>query len=315
MQATQTQASVLPIADQRARAARLRARELRQFALGMLFLIPSLIVFVVFVFYPLAKSIYLSAYLTDPLGRPSVFVGFELYTELAQSELFRNSVWVSFKLALLIVPALLLISLALAVLANRQVRGIGVFRLIYASTISVSTAIASTIFLLMFSPQTGALNYLLGLVGVKAIPWLLDPQYAPTAIAITTIWSSIGFNFIVLLSGMQGIPEELYESAALDGAHGWTMFRNITLPLLSPTLFFVVVVSTIGVLQAFTQIHILTKGGPSDSTYSIVYSIYEEAFLRFQFGSASAQAMILFAVMLVLTILQFQVLERRVHYS
>ena len=315
MQATQSQASPLPILDERTRAQRRRLREIRQFLLGMLFLIPSLIVFVVFVFYPVAKSIYLSSYLTDPLGRPSVFVGFELYTDLLKDKYFLNSVWVSFKLALLVVPALLVIALGLAVLANRQLRGIGVFRLIFASTISISTAIASTIFLLMFSAQTGTLNYLLGLVGIKGVPWLLDPGSAPAAVAIATIWSSIGFNFIVLLSGMQGIPEELYESAALDGAYGWTLFRHITIPLLSPTLFFVSVVSTLGVLQAFTQIYILTKGGPSDSTYSLVYSIYEEAFLRFQFGSASAQAMILFVVMLALTVLQFQVLERRVHYE
>ena len=315
MQATQSQASPVPVVDARARAQRRRLRELRQFLLGMLFLVPSLVVFIVFVFYPLAKSIYLSAYLTDPLGRPSVFVGFELYTELLKDKYFLNSIWASFRLALLVVPALLAIALGLAVLANRQLRGIGVFRLIFASTISISTAIASTIFLLMFSAQTGTLNYLLGLVGVKGVPWLLDPGSAPTAVAIATIWSSIGFNFIVLLSGMQGIPEELYESAALDGAHGWTLFRHITIPLLSPTLFFVSVVSTLGVLQAFTQIHILTKGGPSDSTYTLVYSIYEEAFLRFQFGSASAQAMILFVVMLALTVLQFQVLERRVHYE
>ena len=315
MQATQSQASPLPVVDAAARAQRRRLREIRQFLLGMLFLIPSLIVFAVFVFYPVAKSVYLSSYLTDPIGRPSVFVGFELYTDLVRDKYFLNSVWVSFKLALLVVPALLVIALGLAVLANRQLRGIGVFRLIFASTISISTAIASTIFLLMFSAQTGTLNYLLGLVGIKGVPWLLDPTSAPTALAIATIWSSLGFNFIVLLSGMQGIPEELYESAGLDGAHGWTLFRHITIPLLSPTLFFVSVVSTLGVLQAFTQIHILTKGGPSDSTYCLVYSIYEEAFLRFQFGSASAQAMILFVVMLALTVLQFQVLERRVHYE
>jgi sn-glycerol 3-phosphate transport system permease protein len=315
MQAAQSQSGVLSATDQQARAARKRARELRNFLLGMAFIIPSLLIFIVFVFYPVARSVYLSAYLTDPLGRPSVFVGLELYGDLLQDEGFRNSVWVSFKLALLVVPPLILIALALAVLANRQIRGIGLFRLLYGSTISVSTAIASTIFLLMFSPQTGLFNYLLGRLGMGPFPWLLDPRYAPAAVAIATIWSSIGFNFIVLLSGMQGIPEELYESAALDGAHGWSLFRHITIPLLSPTLFFVGVVSTIGVLQAFTQIYIMTKGGPSDSTYSMVYSIYEEAFLRFQFGSASAQAMILFIIMLALTVLQFQVLERRVHYG
>jgi len=210
---------------------------------------------------------------------------------------------------------LALAALALAVLANRALRGIGFFRFLYASTISISTAIASTIFLLMFSFQIGTINYLLDLVGIQPVPWLLSPEWAPVSIAIATIWSTLGFTFIVLLSGMQGIPEELYESAALDGAHGWSLFRHITIPLLSPTLFFLIVVSTIAVFQAFTQIYVMTKGGPSDSTYSIVYSIYEEAFIRFQFGSASAQAVILFIIMLSLTIIQFQVIERRVHYG
>ena len=315
MQATQTQSRGAPVVDERARAARHREREIRQFLLGMAFLIPSLIVFVVFVFYPVARSIYLSTYLTDPLGRPSVFIGTEIYTDLLRDPLFLNSIWVSIKLTLLIVPALIVLALALAVLANRALRGIGFFRFLYASTISISTAIASTIFLLMFSFQIGTINYLLDLVGIQPVPWLLSPEWAPVSIAIATIWSTLGFTFIVLLSGMQGIPEELYESAALDGAHGWSLFRHITIPLLSPTLFFLIVVSTIAVFQAFTQIYVMTKGGPSDSTYSIVYSIYEEAFIRFQFGSASAQAVILFIIMLSLTIIQFQVIERRVHYG
>ncbi len=315
MQVTQSAPRAISPADVRARAARRRAREARNFLLALAFLLPSLIIFVTFVFYPLAKSIYLSTYLTDPLGRPSVFVGLDIYTDLLTDPDFQESVWVSFKLALLIVPSVIVLALALAVLANQRVRGIGVFRLVFASTIAVSTAIASNIFLMMYSAQSGTINWLLHFLGIPAIPWLLDPFWAPIAVAIATVWMTLGFTFIVLLSGMQGIPDELYESAALDGASGWPMFRHITLPLLSPTLFFVAVVTTIAVFQAFTQIYIMTKGGPSNSTNTIVFSLYLDAFQRFQFGIASAQAMILFAIMLVLTIIQFRVLERRVHYG
>lgn len=315
MQVTQSVPRALSPADVRARTARRRAREARNFLLALAFLLPSLVIFITFVFYPLAKSIYLSTYLTDPLGRPSVFVGLEIYQDLLTDPDFQESIWVSVKLALLIVPSVIVLAMALAVLANQRLRGIGIFRLIFASTVAVSTAIASNIFLMLYSTQSGTFNWLLHLVGIPAVPWLLDPFWAPIAIAIATVWMTLGFTFIVLLSGMQGIPEELYESAALDGAHGWSMFRNITFPLLSPTMFFVAVVTTIGVFQAFTQIYIMTKGGPSNSTNTIVFSLYLDAFQRFQFGIASAQAMILFVIMLVLTILQFQVLERRVHYG
>ncbi|MFN8498573.1 MAG: sugar ABC transporter permease [Anaerolineae bacterium] len=315
MQVTQPAPRAMSATDARARAARRRARDVRNFLTALAFLLPSLFIFTVFVFYPLAKSIYLSTYLTDPLGRPSVFVGLDIYYDLLTDPDFQESVWVSFKLALLIVPSVILLALALAVLANQRVRGIGVFRLLFASTVAVSTAIASNIFLMLYSPQSGTINWLLGLVGLPAIPWLLDAFWAPIAVAIATVWMTLGFTFIVLLAGMQGIPDELYESAALDGASGWPMFRHITVPLLSPTLFFVAVVTTIAVFQAFTQIYIMTKGGPSNSTNTIVFSLYLDAFQRFQFGIASAQAMILFAIMLVLTILQFRVLERRVHYG
>ncbi|MFN8475253.1 MAG: sugar ABC transporter permease [Anaerolineae bacterium] len=315
MQVTQPVPRAMSATDARARAARRRARETRNFLLALAFLLPSLIIFTIFVFYPLAKSVYLSTYLTDPLGRPSVFVGLDIYRDLLTDPDFQESIWVSFKLALIIVPSVIALALALAVLANQRVRGIGVFRLLFASTIAVSTAIASNIFLMLYSSQSGTINWLLQLVKLPAVPWLLDPFWAPIAVAIATVWMSLGFTFIVLLAGMQGIPDELYESAALDGASGWPMFRHITFPLLSPTLFFVAVVTTIAVFQAFTQIYIMTKGGPSNSTNTIVFSLYLDAFQRFQFGIASAQAMVLFVIMLILTILQFRVLERRVHYG
>ena len=132
---------------------------------------------------------------------------------------------------------------------------------------------------------------------------------------ITTIWLTLGTNIIVLLAGLQGIPEEIYEAARLDGARGVRMFARITIPMVSPSLFFLLVVDTVAVLQAFTQIHLLTRGGPVDATRTLVYGIYLDAFQNFQFGFASAESVVLFALVLVLTIIQFRFVERRVHYQ
>src|SRR3981081_1449758 len=135
------------------------------------------------------------------------------------------------------------------------------------------------------------------------------------AVSITTIWLTLGTNIIVLLAGLQGIPEEIYEAARLDGARGARMFTRITVPMVSPSLFFLLVIDSVQVLQAFTQIHLLTRGGPVDATRALVYSIYLDAFQNFQFGYASAQAVVLFVLVLGLTLVQFRVVESRVHYQ
>jgi len=201
------------------------------------------------------------------------------------------------------------------VLANQKLRGINIFRTMMASTIAVSAAVGSLMWLLLLNPTLGLLNFALGVVQIPGPQWLTDPNVAVIAISLTTIWLTLGFNIIVLLAGLQGIPEELYESARIDGAVAWHSFRHITVPLLTPSLFFLLVVDTIGVFQAFTQIHLLTRGGPVDSTRALVYSLFLDAFQNFLMGYASAQAMVLFILILVLTIIQFRFVERFVHYQ
>jgi sn-glycerol 3-phosphate transport system permease protein len=159
------------------------------------------------------------------------------------------------------------------------------------------------------------LNYLLSLAHVQGPQWLTDPGRAILAVSLTTVWLMLGFNIIVLLAGLQGIPEELYESAKIDGAVGARTFWHITVPLVSPSLFLLLVVDTITVTQSFTQIHLLTRGGPVDTTRALVYSIYLDGFVNFQFGYAQAQAFVLFLLILVLTLLQFRFVEQRVHYQ
>jgi ABC-type sugar transport system permease subunit len=293
-----------------------RLRTAQATLISLLYLAPSLIVFGTFVFYPLLKSIYLSLYASSPFSfSTGIFVGLKQYQIALNSPSYRQGLMVTLLYTVYTVPLGILIALALATLSNVRVRGIGLFRTIYALPIGVSVGASSIVFLLLYNARAGVINYFLTSLNLPAVDWLTQPRSALWAVAILSIWGGIGFNFIVLLSGLQGIPEELYESARIDGATNWRIFRSVTLPLLMPTLFFVLVVSTIAAFQSFAQIHILTKGGPADATNVVVYSIYREAFFNFQTGYASAQAVILFGILMVLTAIQFLVIERRVHYS
>jgi len=290
-------------------------RDARALAPGLAYLAPSLILFVAFVFYPLTQTIRLSFYNTRSTGVATTFAGLDQYTELLSSEAFRTGMVATAQFALYTVPASIAVALVLAVLLNQRLRGVNVFRTMMSSTIAVSAAVGSLIWLLLFNPSLGLLNYVLSLVGIRGPEWLIQPTTAVIAVALTTVWLMLGTNIIVLLAGLQGVPEEIYEAARIDGARGIRMFTRITVPMVSPSLFFLLVVDTIAVLQAFTQIHLLTRGGPVDATRVLVYSIYLDAFQNFQFGYASAQAVILLLLVLALTIVQFGVVERRVHYQ
>lgn len=290
-------------------------RDFRSLATGLAYLGPSLILFAAFVFIPLAQSIYLSFFNTRATGAITTFAGLDHYVELLTSQAFRTGLVATTLFAVYTVPVGIALGLVLAVLLNQRLRGINVFRTMMSSTIAISAAVGALIWLLLLNPSLGLLNYVLSLVGIRGPEWLIQPATAIIAVSITTIWLTLGTNIIVLLAGLQGVPEEIYEAARLDGARGLRMFTGITVPMVSPSLFFLLVVDTVAVLQAFTQIHLLTRGGPVDATRVLVYSIYQDAFQNFQFGFASAQAVILFLLVMALTIVQFRFVERRVHYQ
>lgn len=282
---------------------------------ALLYLFPSILLFSVFIFYPMFRTIYLSFFLTDQAGQPALFVGFENFEYLLQSSEFLNSMKATFLFVLYTVPVCIIIALFLALLANEKLKGIGFFRTIYSSTMGVSVAASSVIWLFLFHPSIGMFNRLLSVMQLPQIQWLLDPEWALLSVSISTIWMNLGFSFLIILGGLQNIDEHLYESARIDGAGYFHRLRRITIPMLSPTLFFIVTITLINAFQSFGQIDILTRGGPSQSTNLIVYSIYREAFINYQFGTASAQAVFLFIVILIVTILQFKLLERKVHYQ
>ncbi len=282
---------------------------------ALLYLLPSILLFSVFIFYPMFRTIYLSFFLTNQAGEAALFVGLENYAYLFESAAFRNSIKATFLFVLYTVPTGVIIALGLALLANEKLKGIGIFRTIYASTMGISVAASSVVWLFLFHPSIGMFNKVLSLMNLPQVEWLLDPTWALLSVSLTTIWLNTGFSFLIILGGLQNIDEHLYESARIDGASYWYRLRRITIPMLSPTLFFIITISLINAFQTFGQVDILTKGGPSQSTNLIVYSIYREAFVNYQFGTASAQAVFLFVCILIFTIIQFKLGERKVHYQ
>lgn len=299
-------------------APRLRTRantRLREAALALALLAPSIALFSTFAFYPLVKTFYLGFFRSDPFGLSSSYVGLDQYIDVLGSDRFHRSLLTTGLFALFTVPTGLVLGLALALLAHQKLRGMIIYRTIFSSTVATSVAVASVMWLTLLNPSIGIINYGLREAGFEPINWLGDPQWALPAVSLTTIWLNLGFTFIVILAGLQTIPDELYESASVDGAGSVSRLFNVTLPMLSPTLLFSVVVLTINAFQSFGQIDLLTQGGPLDRTNVLVYSIYTEGFRNFNEGVAAAQGVALFLIVLALTLIQFRFLERRVFYG
>ncbi|MFA1819962.1 carbohydrate ABC transporter permease [Virgibacillus oceani] len=285
------------------------------FGEGMLYISLALVLLAVFLFYPMIMTLYYSFFEVSGGGEVGDFVGWDHYNDLFQSSEFRKSMVGTFLFVLYTVPAEIVISLFLAVIASEKLKGIGFFRTIFSSTLGISVAAGATIFLFLYHPSLGVLNNMLAFFGINGVDWLTNSNWALFSVALTTVWMHIGINFIILLGGLQNISRDLYEVADIDGAGYWSKLFKITIPLLSPVLFFVTIIGIIGAFQTFGQIDILTGGGPAGSTNIIVYSIYQEAFSYGNFGYASAQAIILFIIILIVTIVQFKFGEKKVHYQ
>lgn len=281
------------------------------------FLLPSLVGLGLFVFYPLGRSIYLSVHGNDIFGGAGAFVGMRNYSQMLSSQDFRQVLVTTALFTLFTVVPGVLGALAVVLLLEARVRSARVFRTAFAVPMAFSAASASVVFAVIYNPAIGVANGVLGQLGIGRVGWLTDPSIALVSVAVATVWMQFGYGVLVLSAGVGSIPPEVFEAARLDGATGWRLARRITVPLLGPQLFFLVVVSTIQALQSFGQIHILTKGGPDGATTTLVYSIYQQAFAfgASNFGLASAQALVLLVVVLACTAVQFGVLERKVHYT
>ena len=279
--------------------------------LGYLLLFPALLIFGVFIFYPLIHNVYLGFYRSPPFpGLPSTYVGFDQYRDVLTSSDFLDSLKTTALFAILTVPVGIGLGLALAVLAHQQLRGIGIYRTIFSSTVATSVAVAAVIFGTLMNPQVGLLPWL----GITTQPPILqNTTWALPAVAVTTIWQTLGLTFILMSAGLQSVPDELLEAARVDGAGAWSRFWHVTLPMLSPTVFFAVVIGSIFALQTFGQIDLLTQGGPLKTTNVLTYFIYTN--IGSNPGKAAVLAVALFVITLLFALAQVRLLERRVSYD
>ncbi len=304
-------------------ASRVSARQRwRQLPAALALLAPSMIVLGTFVVYPLVRAIILGQQRCDVNGKNCRSNGFDQYWDAFRSVQFQNALWVTVKFALFTVPLGLVLGVGLAMLAHKTLNGIGAFRTIFSSTVATSVAVASLMWLFLFQPDVGALanvGWLNDLFPVLKRPGLLrDPDTALWSVALSSVWASLGFTFILVTAGLQSIPEDLHEAAAIDGATGSRRFWRITLPLLGPTLLFVVIVLTTRAFQAYGEVDLLTDGGPQpgDTTTTITYLTYgTSSVIASDAGLQSTTSVLLFLVLLTLSMLQLQMLGRRVHYG
>lgn len=286
---------------------------------SLLFFAPALLIFGLFSYWPFFRSIWLSLHVTNATGEIVRFNGLAYYARVlgfSGSREYLESILITLRFAAMVVPAGIAAGLALAVLAAVKLRHIKIFRTIFTSSIAISLASAGVIFSMLYSPVTGVTRWLEQLLQLPSPGLLANASTALVAVAVMTVWSGLGFNFVICLSGIQSIPQEIYESAMLDGADGWKAFRHVTLPLLAPTLLFLLIVGTIGSAQAFTQFNVLVNGvGPEGSTNVFVYSTFRTFWYDNRYGFSSAMSIVLFVMLFILSLIQFRVLDNRVHYQ
>ncbi len=283
-----------------------------------LYLLPSLLIFVVFTFFPAIFSVVVSLFRWNLPMQPQ-FNGFEnyiyLFSDAIEAPIFWKSIFNTFYFALG-VPINLVISLMIAMLLNRKISGVGIFRTTFFLPTITSMAAVSVVWLWLFHPaQYGLFNSILIQLGLPIQSWLRDPLLSMPCLIVLGIWSGMGYNIIIFLAGLQSIPRTYYEAAKIDGANRPALFRHITWPLLGPTLFYVLSVGMINSLKAFTEIDVMTQGGPLNSTTTMAYYLYQNAFQFFQMGKASAIAVLLFMMLFLLTWIQFRFIDRKVHYE
>lgn len=304
---------MIRINESAAAVTRRRRFSKRRARAGRLFVAPNLAAVAVFMLFPLGFSLYMSLQNWD-LFRPAKFVGLANYRSLFTGDpLFvialRNTVVYTVGT---VVPTVL-ISLAVAGVLNRKVKGISFFRAIVFLPLAVSSVVMAVVWQFVFNTNNGLLNIMLGWIGIGPVPWLVDPKWAMLSLCTVSVWRSVPFATVILLAAMQGVPDNLYEAAKLDGAGELRQFVSITVPLIRGAVSFVVVISIIHAFQAFDLVYVLTgrNGGPETATYVLGIMLFQHAFAFLEFGYASALAWVIFGILLVLTVLQLRLGRRR----
>ncbi len=279
---------------------------------GYLFILPATAHLLLFALLPIAFSLYLSFHeWTSPSFLSAPFVGLDNYLALLSDDPFWHAMRNTAYFTILSVPFGMAVSLALALLVNRKLPGISAFRAVFFLPVVSSWVAVSVIWITLLSPDAGLVNYLLQLLHLPGQNWLDDPNMAMFAIVMINTWKGAGFSMVIWVAGLQSVPQELMEAASIDGAGRWRQFWYITLPLLAPTSVFLLITGIIGGFQVFTPMYVITEGGPLGATDVAVYHIYQRAFEEFSMGYASAQAWVLFAVIFLVTLIQFWFIRRR----
>ncbi len=282
--------------------------------LPLLLVLPQILITAVFFFYPAGQAIWQSLFIPDPFGLSMKWVGLGNFEFLLSDRFYRASFLTTAIFSILVTVVSMGVALYLAVLADRLIKGSGVYRTLLIWPYAVAPAVAGVLWLFMFNTRVGVVTWYLGLLGYD---WnhVLNEGEAMGLVVVASAWGRISYNFLFFLAGLQAIPKSVIEAAAIDGARFWTRFRTIVWPLLSPTTFFLLVVNIIyAFFETFGVIHTITSGGPQQATTILVYKVYSDGFVGQDLGSSAAQSVILLVIVSLLTVIQFKYIERRVHY-
>ncbi len=285
----------------------------REMYTAWLFISPWVLGFIFFLALPIALSVYYS-FTAFNVFQPPRWIGLANFRALSTDPLFWKALYNTAYYTFLSVPLMMIISLGIALLLNSKLRGMRIFRTIFFLPSVLSGVGVALLWLWIFNPDYGLINLLLGYLGIEGPLWLYSPQWAKPAMVIMSLWG-LGGVMVINLAGLQSVPEQLYEAARVDGASNWAQFRYVTLPMLSPTLFFNFITLTIGSFQVFTQAYIMTGGGPVHSTLFYVLYLFQTAFESLRMGYASAMAWILFFVIVGVSLFQLAVSRRLVYYE
>ncbi len=292
-----------------------KRREWLEWLTGYAFLAPSFLVLAVFIYFPVAWAFGLSLYKWRILRGEPAFIGLGNYQLLLTSEEFWQAIGNTLYFAVGSIPTGMALALFIALLLNRPMRALPIYRTAYFLPTVTSMVAVSVVWMWIYHPDVGLLNYGLTLLHLPTIRWLNDPRWAMPALILLGIWRGLGYNVIIYLAGLQNVPQHLYEAAQIDGANRWQLFRHVTWPLLTPTTFLILIMAVINSFQAFTEFQVMTQGGPLGSTTVVVYYLYQQAFQQFNMGYGSALAVVLFLIILGLTLIQNKMLGERVHYQ
>lgn len=272
---------------------------------GLMFILPCLLFVLVFFLLPLGMTAWMSLHDWPLLGQKS-FVGLRNFIDLASDQTFWSSLWFTTKYTLLVTPVIFLVAFGMALLMQSRRRLVGLFRTLFFLPVVIGMGAASLLWVWLFNDQVGVLSAILMRLGLVSEPvqWLGEPGSALASIIVMVVWKVAGFTMLLLLVGMQGIPDEIYEAARIDGADWWQSMRHITLPLLRRTFALALTISVIGSYLAFDQFYILTRGGPQNSTITVVYWIYRAAFTYFKLGYAAALSLVLLVILVAINVIQ-----------